>query len=85
MSKMVLGNSVDKFILYHYEITNDGRRILILEPNIFKDYGEASLTKSCLEYLSGNSFTIVHESDLSKLDLLLEDEVINANIVLDGA
>ena len=63
----------DNLIIYHYEFTNDGRRILIFEPNIFIDYETAKVHKSCLEYLSGCSYDIIRESDISRLDLLLNE------------
>ena len=79
MNKKVHSEYVQKnanLLIYHYEFTNDGRRILILEPNIFTDYETAKVHKSCLEYLSGCSYDIIRESDISRLDLLLNEVTI---------
>lgn len=69
-------------IIYHYEFTNDGRRILILEPNIFTDYETAKVHKSCLEFLSGISYTIIPECDLSHLDFFLDDVKVRSVCLL---
>lgn len=58
------------YIVYHYELMNDGREILLFEPNVFNSADDAEKHCSILEYLSGREFSFVLENQISKLDLL---------------
>lgn len=69
-----------RLLVYHYEDTNDGRRILIFEPNVFKDFKEANVHASCLAYLSGREFCIIPEESIGELDLLISDVLVSDNV-----
>lgn len=69
-----------RLLVYHYEDTNDGRRILIFEPNVFKDFKEANIHASCLAYLSGREFSIILEDSIGDLDLLISDVAVSDNV-----
>ena len=61
------------WFVYHYEIMNDGRKILIFEPNVFLTLSDAETHCSVLKYLSGQLFFYCKEGEISKLDLILDD------------
>ena len=70
------------YIVYHYEFTNDGRRILIFEPNVFRSSGDAQKHCNILHYLSGQSFYWLPEKEISHLDLILDNiEVVNSDVL----
>lgn len=57
------------WLVYHYEYTNDDRRILIYEPNLFDTPSAAEHHCNILAYLSGQSFQYIEESKTNKLPL----------------
>lgn len=65
-----------KWFVYHYEYTNDNRRILIFEPNIFEDEFKAHIHADVLHYLSSQQFYYCKEGDISKLDLILDNDSV---------
>lgn len=65
-------NKKNGWIVYHYEETNDGRQMLLFEPNIFHDINQVHIHCDALQYLSGRQFYYCQENDISQLDLILD-------------
>ena len=61
----------ENLLCYHYELTNDGRQLLMFEPNVFKSLEDARIHCSCLSYLSGTDYYLINESDINRLSIFL--------------
>lgn len=68
------------WIVYHYELMNDGRTILIFEPNVFPTPSDAETHCSVLKYLSGQDFYYCKENEISRLDLIVDDLICNKDV-----
>lgn len=55
------------WLVYHYEYTNDGRKILIFEPNLFDTPFAAEHHCNILAYLSGQPFQYIEEHNINEL------------------
>ena len=62
------------YFVYHYELMNDGRYILIIEPNVFERLDDVKVHIDCLSYLSGQNYYFCKENELSKLGLIWDDD-----------
>ena len=62
------------YFVYHYELMNDGRFVLIIEPNVFERLDDVKVHLDCLSYLSGQNYFFCKENELSKLDLIRDDD-----------
>ena len=58
------------YFVYHYELMNDNRFLLIFEPNVFEKEDDAIFHANALAYLSGRDFNVCQEKDISKLELI---------------
>lgn len=61
------------YLVYHYELMNDGRKILIFEPNIFYDIENARIHAGCLNYLGNVGAAVIPESECSNIPLFLNE------------
>lgn len=60
-------------LVAHYELMNDGRYILLFEPNVFDNTKDAEFHSSALRYLSGRDFMVIPEKDLKNYRIIVDD------------
>lgn len=63
------------YFVYHYELMNDGRYIICIEPNVFERLDDVKVHMDCLEYLSGRPYYFCKENELNNLSLIEDNDV----------
>lgn len=60
-------------LVAHYELMNDGRYILLFEPNVFDNVKDAQFHSSALQYLSGRDFMVILEKDIKNYRTIVDE------------
>jgi hypothetical protein len=66
----------NNYLVYHYELMNDGRYVLCIEPNVFERLDDVKTHIDCLTYLFGRNHFYCKECELSNLDLIWDEDKV---------